>query len=111
MRSSRPKIAFFGVQLESNSFAPPTTRNDFRLLFGNEILEEASKPSPAMPKEILGFMEEMSGLGEWEPVPILIAAAPPGSPFCGFLFWGFTQWPGPDVLQFLTSPGFATTAF
>lgn len=74
------RVAFFGIQLEANVFSPVSTQADFRFLEGAEILEEVSKTSPALPKEIVGFITEMNQRGPWEPVPLRLAFAPPGGP-------------------------------
>src|SRR5687768_4588669 len=78
---NRPRIAILGIHLESNAFAPVTTAADFRAscyFEGAAMLAEASKPAPAMPAEIPGFVEAMNATGAWEPVPILITATEPG---------------------------------
>ena len=79
----RPRIAILGIHLESNAFAPVTTEADFRAscyFEGGAMLEEASKPAPAMPAEIPGFVEAMNASGPWEAVPIVITATEPGGP-------------------------------
>lgn len=80
---SQPRIALLGLFLEANEFAPVSTEADFRAscyLEGQEILDEAAKPAPAMPAEIPGFMKDMSAAGEWTPVPILVTGVEPGGP-------------------------------
>src|SRR4026209_689985 len=77
----RPRIAIFGIHLESNAFAPVTTGDDFRAscyFEGDAMLVEAAKKAPAMPAEIPGFVEARNATGPWEPVPILITATEPG---------------------------------
>src|SRR4051812_25572967 len=76
-----PRIAILGIHLENNAFAPGTTEADFRAscyFEGEAMLAEAAKPAPAMPAEILGFVEAMNASGPWQPVPILITATEPG---------------------------------
>ena len=78
-----PHIAILGMHLESNAFAPVTTREDFRnagYLEGKAMLIAATKPAPAMPAEIPGFIAAMDASGSWEPVPILITGTEPGGP-------------------------------
>jgi microcystin degradation protein MlrC len=83
MSKSRPRIAIFGIHLESNAFAPVSTEDDFRkscYFEGEAMLIEAATPAPAMPAEIPGFVEAMNAGGPWEPVPIIITATEPGGP-------------------------------
>ncbi len=83
MSTACPRIAILGMHLESNAFAPITTGDDFRTacyLEGEAMLEEASKPAPAMPAEIPGFIDAMNASGPWEAVPILITGTEPGGP-------------------------------
>ncbi|MDX2103373.1 MAG: M81 family metallopeptidase [Alphaproteobacteria bacterium] len=78
-----PRVALLGLHLEANAFAPPTERGDFEALCaldGAEILDEARKPNPAMPMEMVGFIREMTAAGPWTPVPIRLWAAEPGGP-------------------------------
>ncbi len=77
------RIAIIGLALESNRFAPPTTPQDFYqscYLEGDDILIEAQKEAPSMLQEVPAFITEMSTLGAWEPVPIIVAATSPGGP-------------------------------
>jgi microcystin degradation protein MlrC len=80
----KPRVAILGLHLESNAFAPEITKEaDFRqraYLNGEEILRDARSSAPVGPKEVRGFVDEMDRLGAWEPLPILMAAAPPGGP-------------------------------
>jgi microcystin degradation protein MlrC len=83
MSQACPRIAIFGMHLESNAFAPVSTEHDFRsscYLVGQAMLDEAARPAPAMPAEIPGFIEAMQATGPWEPVPILITGCEPGGP-------------------------------
>jgi len=78
------RVALMGMHLEANSFAPPTTEQDFRTLCymqGDEILADIARENPSLPAEITAFHAEMNRLGiDWEPVPILVTAAEPGGP-------------------------------
>jgi len=78
------RVALMGMHLEANSFAPPTTEQDFRTLCymqGDEILADIARENPSLPAEISAFHAEMNRLGvDWEPVPILVTAAEPGGP-------------------------------
>lgn len=83
MSTTCPRIAILGIHLESNAFAPVTTRADFRAscyFEGDAMLVEAAKRAPAMPMEIPGFVGAMNASGPWEPVPILITSVEPGGP-------------------------------
>ncbi len=80
---TRPRIALLGLFLEANEFAPVSTEQDFRAscyLEGQEILDEAAKPAPAMPAEIPGFMAAMDEAGPWTPLPVLVTGTEPGGP-------------------------------
>ncbi|MFC7473058.1 M81 family metallopeptidase [Dankookia sp. GCM10030260] len=78
-----PRIAVLGLHLEANAFAPPTRREDFArqcLENGAAITALARAESSHLPAEIPGFYRRMDATGPWCPVPLLIAAAPPGGP-------------------------------
>lgn len=86
-----PRIAVLGLHLEANAFAPPTTLEDFRrqcLVRGDEITTLARAESSHMPGEIAGFYRRMDATGPWTPLPVLIAAAPPGGPIEQSVFLG-----------------------
>jgi microcystin degradation protein MlrC len=95
-RPANPRIAIMGFMLETNRFAPPTTRRDFEdhvLLLGDDILADQIRPAPRSSAELAGFLQRMDrvmgprGTG-WTPVPIVIAEAPPGGPAEeGFFTW------------------------
>lgn len=81
--TDRPRVAILGLHLEANAFAPVSTEADFRAscyLEGQAILDEAAKPAPMAPAEIMGFIAEMDATGPWEPVPILVTGVEPGGP-------------------------------
>jgi len=81
--AAAPRIAVLGLHLEANAFAPPTRLEDFErqcLLRGAAITTLARAESSHMPGEIAGFYRRMDETGPWSPVPVLIAAAPPGGP-------------------------------
>ncbi|MCA0921541.1 M81 family metallopeptidase [Pseudooceanicola nanhaiensis] len=83
-----PRIAIFGLHLEANAFAPPTVEEDFRALCwaeGEEITKGAREVSK-LPSELPGFYERMDETGDWEPVPLIMVAAPPGGPIEAPLF-------------------------
>ena len=79
------RIAILGFLLESNAFAPLTTREDYErrcLIGGEDILDELAKPNPRLPLEANAFCQQMEKLrpDAWAPVPILIGDAEPGGP-------------------------------
>lgn len=78
------RVALMGFLLESNSFAPVSTEDDFRTLCylaGNEILDDIALENGCLPAEISAFHASMERSGEdWEPAPIVVAAAEPGGP-------------------------------
>jgi len=91
-RSTGPRIAVLGLHLEANAFAPPTVLEDFSrqcLVRGAAMSLLAGAPSSHMPGEIAGFYRRMDATGPWQPVPVLIAAAPPGGPIEQAVFLGF----------------------
>jgi len=78
-----PRVAVLGFHLESNAFAPVSEERHFRSLCyveGDDISREAGKEVSALPAEIPAFYREMSALGPWTPVPIIVTAAEPGGP-------------------------------
>ncbi|MDO9709149.1 M81 family metallopeptidase [Paracraurococcus lichenis] len=78
-----PRIAVLGLHLEANAFAPPTRLEDFArqcLVRGAAMTALARGGTSHMPAEIAGFYHRMDATGPWQPVPVLIAAAPPGGP-------------------------------
>ncbi|CAG2134479.1 hypothetical protein LMG31506_01391 [Cupriavidus yeoncheonensis] len=78
---SNPRIAILGFAIESNRFAPVSTRADFvsrAYLAGNALLSDARAPAPAMTPEIPAFVRRMDAGGPWQPVPILFANAESG---------------------------------
>ncbi|MBD0272392.1 MAG: M81 family metallopeptidase, partial [Acetobacteraceae bacterium] len=90
--TSRPRIAVLGLHLEANAFAPPTTLEDFArqcVARGAEITALARAPVSRLPAELPGFYARMDATGPWTPVPVLVAAAPPGGPIEQAVFQGF----------------------
>lgn len=78
-----PRIAVLGLHLEANAFAPPTVLEDFArqcIVRGAGIAALARAETSHMPREIAGFFARMDATGPWTPVPVLVAAAPPGGP-------------------------------
>ncbi|KAI3606979.1 hypothetical protein D8I24_2015 [Cupriavidus necator H850] len=80
---SNPRIAILGFAIESNRFAPVSTRADFvsrAYLAGDALLSDARATAPAMTPEIPAFVRRMDAGGQWQPVPILFANAESGGP-------------------------------
>lgn len=80
--SSR-RVAILGLMLESNRFAPCTTKEDYLnriYLAGNEILEDLRDIDPKLPAEIRGFFSAMDTRCDWIPVPILVGLVEAGGP-------------------------------
>jgi microcystin degradation protein MlrC len=80
------RIAILGFLLESNAFAPVTTRADYErrcLIAGADILAELAAPNPRLPLEVNAFCQQMEKLhpDAWEMVPILVGDAEPGGPW------------------------------
>ncbi|MBV1799215.1 M81 family metallopeptidase [Siccirubricoccus sp. G192] len=87
-----PRIAVLGLHLEANAFAPPTVLEDFTrqcLVRGEEITALARAEASQMPSEVAGFYRSMDAAGPWVPLPLLIAAAPPGGPIEQAVLHGF----------------------
>ena len=87
-----PRIAVLGLHLEANAFAPPTTLEDFArqcVARGEEITALARATVSHLPAELPGFYARMDATGPWTPVPVLVAAAPPGGPIEQAVFRGF----------------------
>lgn len=80
---SNPRIAILGFAIESNRFAPVSTREDFvarAYLLGDALLADARSAAPAMTPEIPAFVRTLDARGPWTPVPILFANAESGGP-------------------------------
>ncbi|WP_316149567.1 M81 family metallopeptidase [Cupriavidus sp. BIC8F] len=80
---SNPRVAILGFAIESNRFAPVSTRTDFvdrAYLAGSALLSDARAAAPAMTPEIPAFVRRMDSKGLWTPVPILFANAESGGP-------------------------------
>lgn len=78
-----PRIALLGMICESNRIARPAGRKDFRSFCwfeGDALLTEARKTDSAIAAEVCSFVKAMDASGEWEPVPILLAASHPAGP-------------------------------
>jgi microcystin degradation protein MlrC len=90
--SPPPRVAVLGLHLEANAFAPPTAAEDFArqcVARGEEITALARAPVSHLPAELPGFYARMDETGPWTPVPVLVAAAPPGGPIEQAVFAGF----------------------
>ena len=80
---NKPRIAILGFAIESNRFAPVSTRADFvsrSFLAGERLLDEARSDAPAMTPEIPAFVRAIDAGAGWTPVPILSANAESGGP-------------------------------
>lgn len=80
---SNSRISILGFAIESNRFAPVSTRADFvdrAYLAGSALLADARAAAPAMTPEIPAFVRRMDASGPWTPVPILFANAESGGP-------------------------------
>ena len=78
-----PCIAILGFAIESNRFAPVSTRADFvsrAYLPAASLLDDARKEAPVMTPEIPAFVRTMDATSPWTPVPILFANAESGGP-------------------------------
>ena len=78
-----PNIALLGFSLECNRSAPITDRKAFTdalYLDAAGIHRELDRDQSGLPATLNGFCTEMDKAGKWNPVPILLAEAPPGGP-------------------------------
>src|SRR5882762_585532 len=78
-----PRIAILGFSIECNKFAPSATKAHFlarTYLEGEDILEEARRPTPTMLPETPGFVAAMDAAGPWVPVGIALAMSEPNGP-------------------------------
>jgi microcystin degradation protein MlrC len=92
MEQAGPKVAVLGLHLEANAFAPATTLPDFAaqcLERGQAISALARAETSHLPAEFPGFYRRMDETGPWQPVPVLVASAPPGGPIEQAVFQGF----------------------
>lgn len=77
------RVALLGLMLESNSFAPVTTEEDYLnrvYLAGDEILNDLASRDPMLPTELRGFVQEMGRRCDWTPVPVLVGLVEAGGP-------------------------------
>jgi microcystin degradation protein MlrC len=87
-----PRIAILGVILESNRASPIATRQEFASLYileGEAIINAARAPDSAIAPEASAFVQMMDITGNWEPVPLLLAACHPHGPIDGTLMDAF----------------------
>lgn len=78
-----PRIAIGGFMLESNGHAPVSTREEFAanvLLEGQALLDDLRQANPRSPKTLTGFTAEMDRTGNWERVPLVMAAVGASGP-------------------------------
>src|SRR6202011_5154442 len=80
---ANPRIAVLGFSIECNKFAPPATKAHFvarTYLEGEDILEEARRPTPTMLPETPGFVAARDRAGPWVPLGIALAMSEPNGP-------------------------------
>lgn len=78
-----PRIAVGGFMLESNGHAPVSTREEFAanvLLEGKDLLADLAQSNPRSPTTLTGFAAEMNATGDWECVPLIMAAVGASGP-------------------------------
>ncbi|WP_427185167.1 M81 family metallopeptidase [Bordetella bronchialis] len=77
------RIALLGFAIESNRYAPVSTREDFvsrAYLAGDALMRDARSAAPRMTPEIPAFVRRMDATTAWTAVPILFANAESGGP-------------------------------
>ena len=80
---AKPRIAVLGFSLESNGFSPVATRADFEesyLLSGEALAADLHAQHPRASGTLTGFRAEMDASGDWEMLPIVVAATSPSGP-------------------------------
>lgn len=83
MSSAKPRIAVLGFSLESNGFAPVAVKADFEesyLLGGADLAADLRAAHPRAVGTLTGFCKGMDESGDWELVPIAVAATSPSGP-------------------------------
>ena len=82
MHNSDPKVAILGLHLECNAFAPVSQKTDFLSQCWEEgdPISAMARTVSNLPSEVSGFYRRMDTLGPWQPVPLIVVAAPPGGP-------------------------------
>jgi len=82
MRKTNPRVAILGFVLESNRFAPLSTKEDFEKSCWEEgdRINELARQASQLPSEIPGFYKQMDTYGTWTPLPLIVIGAPPGGP-------------------------------
>jgi microcystin degradation protein MlrC len=89
---SGPRIGVLGFAIESNRFAPVSTREDFLrrgYWAGDALAAEARREAPAIMGEIPAFFRAMDASGPWEPAPLVFTNAQPGGPVDDEFFAAF----------------------
>lgn len=77
------RVAILGFSLEANRRSPVSDKTVFErtlLMHGSQISAELDGDRATLPGTVQGFCAEMDANSQWEPVPILLAEAPPGGP-------------------------------
>ena len=87
--ANKPRIAIVGFVLESNGHAPVVGRDDFIRFSGQEILDDLRRDAPRSPAELSGFVDRLTALRDWEPVPITIQSGGAAGPVDQAFFDGF----------------------
>ena len=87
--ANKPRIAIVGFVLESNGHAPVVGRDDFIRFSGQEILDDLRRNAPRSPAELSGFVDRLTALSDWEPVPITIQSGGAAGPVDQAFFDGF----------------------
>lgn len=82
MSDTAPKVAILGFHLEANAFAPVSVKDDFlaQCWEEGERITTLARGLSHLPSEVPGFYARMDAIGDWEPAPLIVVAAPPGGP-------------------------------
>jgi len=93
MTSTSPKVAILGLHLESNGFAPESSREDFtaQCWEAGPGIDTLARKLSHLPSELAGFYERMDAIGPWTSAPLIVIAAPPGGPIAASVWDEFRR--------------------
>lgn len=79
----QPRVALCGINLETNTFSPVSTEDDFRSLCyfeGQDLIADVRSDTPKTTQEVVGFVSAMDATGPWQPVPLVFGWCHPWGP-------------------------------
>ena len=66
--------------LESNRYAAVVSREKFRVVYGDNSIDDALSEAPRLLKEGQGFFKQMDDDGTWQPIPVAMILGGAGGP-------------------------------